>query len=547
MEKSMSVIPLRTSRVLTLAILALGLLATPAVQAAGGPKVSPNVRVNAPQKAFPLDDPTRSTATLAASEDGTQLVAGWDDFQGFCGAPTNLACPPQSPAGLSGYGFSTNGGASWTDGGAAPLIDGAWTAGHPWVDRGTDHGLDNYYFTSRMRTSNVGTASAGIGISRGHFARAHGGTFVWDNSQIINSTTPGDFYSRQSVAAAKDGSGAAYVVLSNILALCGEPAFGFGQIEAWRTHDGGLSWDGPVIVSADDSGPNVDPNDPDCALFGTQQVIPVVSLGPGGQVYVVWQFGPFIDENGAAAPTSKLAFSRSLDGGATFSAPQFITQFSNNRANPPVGYGKNRMNDQPRMAVSTSGRFRGRIYVTFYSPVKAVSGPATAQSVVSTQSFITYSDNQGQTWSTPAAIAAAVPATGLKRFWPTPTVRPNGDLDVVYLESQETQATADPADIECNVGIGATQFRKGPLSSLVNTYWTQSRDGGVTFSAPLRVSTATSNWCGAQYTFASALYSNFGDYLGIASADNRTFVAWPDGRNSFADIFFATVKGTAKR
>jgi hypothetical protein len=546
MEKSMSGRQQRSARVLGLAIVAACILVAPATWAANGPKVSPNVQINAPQKAFPLDNPSRSTATLAASEDGTQLLAGWDDFQGFCGAPTNLACPPQSPPGLSGYGFSTNGGASWTDGGAPPLINGAWTAGHPWADRGTDRGLDNYYFTSRMRTSAVGTASAGIGISRGHFTHGHGGTFVWDNTQIINSSTPGDFYSRQSVAAAKDDSGSAYIVLSNILELCGVPAFGFGQIEAWRTHDGGLTWDGPVVVSADDSGPTLDPNDPACASTGTQQVIPVVAIGPAGQVYVVWQFGPAFDANGVAATTSKLAFSHSLDGGATFSAPQFIVELNNNRANPPVGYGKNRMNDQPRMAVATSGRFRGRIYVTFYSPVQAVAGPATAQSNVSTQSYITYSDNQGQTWSTPAAIAAAVPATGLKRFWPTPTVRSNGDLDVVYLESQETQVTPDPTDIECNVGIGNNLFRKGPLSSLVNTYWTESRDGGVSFSAPVRVSTVTSNWCAAQYTFAGALYSNFGDYLGVASADNRTFVAWPDDRSGFSDILFATVKGTAR-
>ena len=152
----------------------------------------------------------------------------------------------------------------------------------------------------------------------------------------------------------------------------------------------------------------------------------------------------------------------------------------------------------------------------------------------------------GRSPCAPKSLGVDVPPTGLKRFWPTPTVRPNGDLDVVYLESQETQATADPTDIECSVGFGNNQFRKGPLSSLVNTYWIESRDGGASFSAPVRVSKVTSNWCAAQYTFASALYSNFGDYIGSASVDNRTLVAWPDARNGFADIFFATVKGSAK-
>jgi hypothetical protein len=125
-------------------------------------------------------------------------------------------------------------------------------------------------------------------------------------------------------------------------------------------------------------------------------------------------------------------------------------------------------------------------------------------------------------------------------------VRPGGDVDVVYLESHETQATADPNDVECNVGIGGGFFRKGPLSSLVNTYWVESHDGGATFSAPLRVSTATSNWCKAAYTPSGGLYSNFGDYIGVDSAANRTFTVWPDGRNGFSDVFFATIKGTAK-
>ncbi len=71
METSMSGRQPERLRVLGLGIVAACILATPAVQAGGGPKVSPNVQVNAPQKAFPLDNPTRSTSTLAASEDGT--------------------------------------------------------------------------------------------------------------------------------------------------------------------------------------------------------------------------------------------------------------------------------------------------------------------------------------------------------------------------------------------------------------------------------------------------------------------------------------------
>jgi hypothetical protein len=533
----------RSSTLVLGAFILLCSLAATAAWAGGGPKVSPNVQVNDPQQLFPKDLPSRNTTTLAVSADGFNLLAGWDDFQGFCGAPTNLACPPQSPPGLSGFAFSTDGGNSWTDGGSPEPIGNppAYTAGHSWADRGGST-LETFYFTARLRTTSASTNSAGIGIYRGHFGA---GRFVWDDSQIINSANPNDFYSRQAVAAAKDDSGSAYVVLSNIAEICDIPFGGYGQIEMWRTHDGGQTWLGPVIVSPD-TGTPTDPNNPNCGADGYQQVAPAVAIGPGGQVYTVWQHGPFFDAENNNSTDSKIGFSRSLDGGATFSTPQLIVDFNNNRDNPPVGYAKNRLNDQPRITVATTGRHRGRIYVTFYSPLQPVLGSATDQTDVSTQAYLMYSDNQGRSWSTPAAIAPALPATGVKRIWPTATVRPSGDVDVVYLESRETQVTPDPTDVECNVQIGNGLFRQGPLSSLVNTYWIQSHDGGATFSPPLRVSSVTSNWCKAAFTFTGALYSNFGDYIAAESTDNRTFTAWPDERNGFSDVYFATVKGTAK-
>lgn len=506
------------------------------------PEVGPNVQVNDPQQLFPADNPSRNSTTIAVSDEGEEMLVGWDDFQGFCGPPNNRPCPAPNPPGLSGYGFSTDRGATWTDGGAPFPIGLAQTAGHPWVDRGGEDGDEVFYYTSRMRTGVAG--SAGIGVHRGHFAA---GTFVWDDAQLLAPANPNDYYSRQAIAAAKDDSGAAYIVQSNIIEFCGFPAGGYGQIEVFRTHDSGDTWQGPVVVSAD-SGTPTDPNDPLCGVTGTQQVAPVVAVGPRGEVYVVWQYGPFFDGfTGEFATTSSLAFSRSLDGGVTFSAPELIVGFNNMRDNPPVGYGKNRMNDQPRITVATTGRHKGRIYVTFYQSVQEVAGAATAQSNVSSQIFIMHSDDKGQTWSAPRELTATPPPTGIKRFWPTATVRPGGDVDVVYLESRETQVTVDPADIECNVPIGAGQRRQGPLSSLVDTWWIQSRDGGITFSEPVRVSEQTSNWCTAAYTASGGLYSNFGDYIGVASDGNRTFTVWPDSRNGFSDVFFAEIKGKVKK
>jgi hypothetical protein len=63
------------------------------------PRVGPNIRVNAAQQGAPNGLFGRSETTLTI--DRNNIVAGWNDAQGFCGPPFNAACTPQSPAGLS--------------------------------------------------------------------------------------------------------------------------------------------------------------------------------------------------------------------------------------------------------------------------------------------------------------------------------------------------------------------------------------------------------------------------------------------------------------
>jgi len=505
------------------------------------PKVGPNIQVNDPQQLPPNDWPNRNTPSLGVSEDGQRLLAVFEDFQGFCGPPSNQACPAPNPNGLTGFAYSSDGGATWTDGGALAPIGLATTAGHPWADRGGEGDEEFFYAVTRMREGLTGLA--GLGVYRGRFVN---GTFAWEDAQIINSTNPNDQYSRAALAASKGPRPTAYVVLSNVLELCGIASFGFGQIEVWRTNNAGQTWRGPVVVGPD-TAESSDPNDPDCGVFGPLQVAPAISAGPRNEVYVVWQKGPrLLDLSGGTEPGSTIAFSRSLDGGRTFDPPRTLVSINANYQNTPVGHGKSRQNDQPRIAVDTEGRFRGRVYVTFYQPVRPVQAAITAQSLTSSEAYITYSDDRGLTWSTPTRVAKTpVPPNGVKRFWPTVSVRGNGAVDVVYLESRETQATPDPTDVECSMPTGLGR-RIGPVSSLIDTYWVQSRDGGRTFSAPLKVSEQTSNFCTSFYTFSSGVFSNIGDYLGTASAGDKTFILWPDARNGVTDLFFSEVKGKVK-
>lgn len=519
-------------------VLAFGLAA--GAQAGSGPEVGPNIQVNDPQQLPPNDWPNRNTPSLAASEDGQRLVAVFEDFQGFCGFPTNRPCPAPVPPGLTGFAWSNDGGETWTDGGTLPPIGDATTVGHPWISRGGDGENEYFHAVTRMRGGPTGVGLKGLGLYRGHFSN---GTFVWDSTQIVNSTNPNDQWSRAAIAAAKDDSGAVYVVFSNVLEMCGLPSFGFGQIEVLRSHDAGVTWQGPVIVSPD-MAESSDPTDPLCGVLGPLQVAPDISVGPGGnEVYVVWQKGPrALDLLGNTETSSTIGFSRSLDGGVTFSPRATLVTINANYQNTPVGHGKSRQNDFARTAVALSGKHHGRVYVTFYQPVAPVLSPITVQSLTSAQAFITYSDDHGATWSAPKELAPPVPPTGVKRFWPTVSVRPGGDVDVVFMESQEKQATPDPTDIECNMPTGVGR-RIGLVSSLVDAYWVQSRDGGDTFSEPLRISEQTTNWCTTFYVFSNGVFSNLGDYIGTASVGNRTYALFPDGRNGFSDVFFTEIKG----
>lgn len=514
------------------------------------PRVGPNGRANDAQVAAALFG--RSETSIAAGGNGLHLVAGWNDAQGFLHP---LFGGPGGPAGLSGFAFSSDGSLSWTDGGVPPNFGNIFTRGDPWLDVGGAN-ADTYYYANLAVHLNTGD-SLGVSVHRGRFT---GNSFAWFDAQSFdspaNTTAPGaDFYDKEALVAAKDGSKAVYVSVTNFQELCGNPQFGFGQIEVWRSHDGGDTFQGPAVA-----GPEAADSVAACGFSGTLQQSSVPAIGPDGEVYVVWQFGPTFSPTGAASAGAAIVVARSLDGGSTFAPPVTVASINSMRQNPPVGYNRSRINDHPRIDVATSGSNRGRVYISFYSavsPVGTTSGipcpagtPAPfntlciAQSLVSSQVYVTHSDDQGLTWSTPVPAAPAPPGTGVKRFWPVVTVEPGGNVDVIYYESQEVQATSSPTDVECRPRVqgGSRQRRAGFVSSLVNTFWAQSKDGGATFVSPVLVSTATSNWC----TAVSNIRPNFGDYIGSAAGGNRVFPFWADGRNGVPDAFSANILGAGK-
>ncbi len=508
--------------------------------------VGPNVRVNALQQ----ERFGRSETTVAASEDGQRIVVGWNDARGFCGPPFGRVCTPPNPPGLSGFGISTNRGISFTEGGAPPVfvVDGVpvFTRGDPWL--AADRGGNTFFYANLAVDARDANASLGVSVHRGRF---QDGRFSWFDVHVFNAeNAPRDFYDKEAITVEERGR-LGVVTVTNFQELCNMPQNGSGQIELWRTNDGGTEWSGPVIV-----GPEMPDSVAACGNTGTLQQSSVPAIGPDREVYVAWQQGPTFTATGVSTD-AKIVVARSLDGGLTFNEAQTVAVINSMRNNPPVGYNRDRINDHPRIAVVTTGPNRGRVFVSFYSAVAPVT-PASlspcppslllptgsqcrAQRLTSSQVYVSHSDDLGLTWSTPVAVGPALSdATGVKRWWPVVNVQRDGDVSVVYYESVEGQTTAG----SCLVSLGrfgpapgVPRFRTGPARSSVNTYLARSTDGGMTFDAPVRVSSATSDWCATR----TNITPNYGDYIGGTRAAGRVLATWADGRSGVADTFFAPI------
>ncbi len=232
-----------------------------------------------------------------------------------------------------------------------------------------------------------------------------------------------------------------------------------------------------------------------------------VQTGPNGEVYVCWA-----DYNNSTTDwTSKgLGFCRSTDGGLNFNAFQRVITYTgirtfnattNNDQNPD--FNMTRVNDFPSMAVDKSnGNHRGRIYVAL--PVRENgNGRAIIQ--------ISFSDNQGTTWSTPTTVSIA---NGRQSWFPWIAVDDaNGNFFVIYYSLDE-----------------ATGFN-------TNTYVASSNDGGATF-VNQRVSDV--NHVTGQIAEFGGGYA--GDYIGITAHSGRAFGSWMDNRTGQWQIYVSETR-----
>jgi hypothetical protein len=220
-----------------------------------------------------------------------------------------------------------------------------------------------------------------------------------------------------------------------------------------------------------------------------------LQIGPNGEIYATWAI-----YDAFPADENAIGFNSSVDGGATWTGEtRIITNIRGIRATP-LPNTTIRRNSFPSMAVDTSGGPRnGSIYVVWTNV--GVPGVNTGDADI----YLIRSADQGATWSTPVRVNTDATTNSQWFPWVSSDSR-TGEPSVIFYDR-----------------------RDDPANTLTTTYVAHSTDGGSTWTN-LRVGDV-------QFT-PTPLPGNIaagymGDYLGIACRECQVFPIWSDDRTSF--------------
>ena len=249
--------------------------------------------------------------------------------------------------------------------------------------------------------------------------------------------------------------------------------------------DGGSTWHSTTVYdNAGHTGANIG-------------AIPIV--GPGHVLYVAW------DDYGDT-PTGQVMIARSTDYGQTFSAPTVIAPTSSGfGAELPdyavdTGFGIRSVGPMPALAVDPAN---GTLYAAWADT--SAAGPRM-------HIYLSRSSDGGGTWSSPQRIDAGNPNDA----W-----QPALAVDAGDGRSPHT------------VSLAWYDRRDDPGNKLYRVYYTQSTDGGQTFSPQIGVSDQQSD-----PTFDA---NGTGDYMEMADVSGVAHPVWTDTRNGHNQMFTAPI------
>ncbi len=286
----------------------------------------------------PVGEPVGSCQSeVSIASYGDHVVAAWNDGIGVYGSPF--------PDDTQGFGYSTDGGLTWTDGGVPPNANiGVW-ASDPVVAVNEKTGA--FYYSGLCDQPLNGTN--GIGVVKGTFS---GNTFSWGTPALAQVFGNGSALLDKEWLAADSLSGNLYLTYSHFVISGGNIVS--DQISFLRSTDDGQTWTGLQSLSAPTDAGYVQGSRP--------------AVGPNGEVYVVWHaIGQSSGPNtNSLYGRDFLRIRKSIDGGLNF-APEVTADsvFSNFGSGAPA-FNRGMGITFPAIAVDrTTGPNRGRVYLTW--------------------------------------------------------------------------------------------------------------------------------------------------------------------------------------
>jgi hypothetical protein len=332
------------------------------------------------------------------------------------------------------------------------------------------------------------------------------------------------------------------------------------------SHDRGRTFGFPVSVALDTTGQ---------AFHDKPWITVDQTKGKySGSIYVVWSY----DYNGNCGYgnncTEELAFSRSTDGGKSFSQRRFI------EGNAP--FCTNAATGRPAQS-SRCDAAQGAIPIVEPDGTLAVSFPYIdlMSGSIPTRLLLTTSPDGGTTWTTPVLIAtihdiagpfpperyrnisfpafACDPNTG--QLYLTWSDKGSKDADILFTTSKDRgQTWTTPLRVNDDpLRNGANQFqpqmvvapdgvisisffdtRVDPQHRQIDVYLAQSTNKGASFLTNVRVT--TQSWDPAVDAPIDGSGQQFiGDYQGLAAGDHFAHPFWNDTRTGKQEIFTAAV------
>ena len=429
------------------------------------------------------------------------LIAGANDelSQPLCpGAtvPNASPCPFAPGAPTSAYYRSTDNGATWS-GAYLPGFDaiGRTSGGDPSLDYGPRRCVNGTFSLScGVVTYYAGLAdpvAEGVGGEQATVSRSYDDGLSWSGPVEATSTDNKSAFDDHNWVAVDHWPGSPHFgrLYLNWAVFCFS-CRGNGNTKLYVSHsdDEGRTWSRAIQVSATNSN----------SAQGSRET-GQMAVSSAGTVEVLWT------ENADALKYPSLqVVAASTDGGDTFGAPVTVSQVTNypRRGTPfdvidsfnRVPGMSARVDCYPHPAADPSS---GRVYVVWCD---FSGGHGTVNAAVS---------SDGSHWTSLGTIASV---TGANAFFPEVAVASDGTVSVTF-----DALTAPPAGNPWQTGV-----------QTYDNYYVQTRDPAAGFTAPLRISTASSNPDGSSY---NSLEEQFiGDYIGVVDSASTAYVIWTDSR-----------------